>query len=63
MTDGFTGDWDAVSGTAFEVFQEAQFQVNGIDVVRDDVTGNLGDSGYRLTFDEDNKKFILNQIA
>ena len=63
VTDGFEGNWEALSGAAYDVFQSAQFQVNGADVVRDATTGNLGDSGYRLTFDDDNRKFILNQIA
>ena len=31
LTDGRSGDWTALSGAGFEIFQSAHFQVNGTE--------------------------------
>ena len=61
LTDGGTEAWTALSGAGFELFQSAQFQVNGADVTRNAETGALGESGYKLDFTDD--KFIITKLA
>ena len=61
LTDGSSEAWTALSGAGFELFQSAQFQVNGEAVVRDAETGVLGTSGYKLDFTDD--KFIITKLA
>ena len=58
-------DWTAMSGDGMEVYQAAQYTIDGGAVCRwDSVSGNLvyvggGDSGYGLDFSEANKvKFV-----
>ena len=61
LTDGGSEAWTALSGAGFELFQSAQFQVNGETVLRDGETGALGESGYKLDFTDD--KFIITKLA
>ena len=55
--------WTALAGEGLELFQGANFQINGVDCAWSPDDGRLGDSGCALIFDDSDKKFIISKLA
>ena len=55
--------WTALVGEGLELFQGANFQINGVDCAWSPDDGRLGDSGCALIFDDSDKKFIISKLA